>query len=638
MKGVTVLLALLAAVHCSSPPSGRQGETTPDFGSERAPTDPDSTDAAREVAVTSVVAVTIEPATLRLETQTTGMLAATAFDAEGGVVLGSTFSWASSDAAIVEVTPDGVVIGREIGTATVTATTEGVTGTADVIVTGPPIDRVVVAPTSRIMAVGEAITMSVTLFDARNAPIEDPRDVAFSTSDESIVSVDAGGLVTAVSGGAATVTTTVEGIEATSAFTVTAEPIDRVDVVPQSLRLIRGDTAQLVGAAFSGDTEETSVPLQWSSSDPTVATVDATGLVTSLDEGTTYVTATAAGVSGSVEVTVTFDFSQITAGGMHACGLVEGRAYCWGADGDLQLGHDAGAGPARVVTDLTFQRIAAGGRHTCAIDVDGKAHCWGRGDEGQRGDGSILGAALPAPVAGNHTFVAIAASSSGTCAVESGQLCCWGEYGESNSLTPVIMGPYTSPSMGAGHVCAVQGNAGYCFGDNADGQLGLNAFGGSFAPWQPVTGGFTFDRFGAGARHTCAMTTGGATACWGDNTFGQVGDGTNDPRSTPILISSPVALSRVSAGSEHTCALSLAGVPYCWGRNDVGQLGTGAAAGTVTTPTVATTVETFSAISAGGKFTCAISVDGDPHCWGDGTDGQLGRGGSSLVPRVVPGF
>lgn len=632
-----VIIGLVGAA-CAEPHSQPQSdaggmdvrEPVPDLGAG-------DTDVDGDAGAQQVVEVFVEPGTLSVALGTTATLKARAVDEDGGSI-DAAVSWTSSNSAVAEVTDTGVVIARALGDATVSAEVEGVTGSAEVTVTGPAVERVVVTPTNRMMAVGDTVMLTVTLFDALNAPIEDPRPTTFASSDEAVITVDDGGLVTAVGGGAATVTTEVEGHEATSAFTVTTVTIERIELDARTARLVRGDAVLLSATVFDSDGMQADVPVEWSSSDPGVAVVDDTGLVTGVSEGIATVSAGVGEVVAAAEVTVVFDFAQVTAGGAHACGIVEGIAYCWGDASDLQLGHDQGAAPARVQTDLRFLQLAAGASHTCGIALDGKAYCWGRGDEGQRGDGSMLPSALPAPVAGNHIFTAIAAGENATCAVESGQLCCWGAYGASTSLTPVVLGPYVAPAVGLDHVCTVQGTAGHCRGSNAEGQLGINSFGGSFTSWQPVTGGFTFDALAAGARHTCGTTTGGATACWGDNTLGQVGDGTNDPRATPILISAGVGLSRLTAGDAHTCGLSAAGALYCWGRNDRGQLGEGTSGGFRNMPVAASTAVAFGSVEAGSDFTCAVSLDGDPYCWGNGDLGQLGSGASTDAPSPVNGL
>src|SRR2546430_3935126 len=84
--------------------------------------------------------------------------------------------------------------------------------------------------------------------------------------------------------------------------------------------------------------------------------------------------------------------------------------------------------------------------------------------------------------------------------------------------------------------------------------------------------GVTWDRFTAGQAHACALSTDGTAYCWGDNTFGQLGDGTVTERDTPVAVAGGLRISRISAGADHTCGVTPAGGAYCRGDNNAGQL------------------------------------------------------------------
>ena len=182
----------------------------------------------------------------------------------------------------------------------------------------------------------------------------------------------------------------------------------------------------------------------------------------------------------------------------------------------------------------------------------------------------------------------------------------------------------------------------YCWGDNFYGQLGNGAFGNGTDQSIPtaVSGGHTFTSITAGRRHTCALTADGVGYCWGENVFGQLGTGsaTSTPVPAPTAVSGGLRFTSITAGSGHTCALTTAGAGYCWGSDNEGQLG-GASSGDKSTPTAVTGGLTFTSITAGRTHTCALTAAGAGYCWGSNGSGQLGDGTtlSRSVPTAVSG-
>ena len=135
----------------------------------------------------------------------------------------------------------------------------------------------------------------------------------------------------------------------------------------------------------------------------------------------------------------------------------------------------------------------------------------------------------------------------------------------------------------------------------------------------------------AGGYHTCAIPGDGSVSCWGYNGNGQLGDGTNTDRNTPTQISSlgtdRTAVS-IAVGYRNTCVILDDGSVSCWGNNNYGQLGDGTTTNR-NTPTQTSSLgtdRTAVAIDSGNQHTCAILDDGSVSCWGYNSNGQLGDG------------
>ena len=200
-------------------------------------------------------------------------------------------------------------------------------------------------------------------------------------------------------------------------------------------------------------------------------------------------------------------------------------------------------------------------------------------------------------------------------------------------------------SAGTQHTCALTTRGGVkCWGNNNFGQLGD----GTLLPNQgtpvDVTGlSSGVAAISAGSFHTCALTTAGGVKCWGSNLSGRLGDGTFfQHRLTPVdVVGLTTGVVAVSAGDRHTCALTSTGGVKCWGANHAGQLGSGATDYISSKPGDVTGLSTgVAAISAGRSHTCALTTTGGLKCWGVNSSGQLGDGTTTdrAAPVDVVGF
>jgi alpha-tubulin suppressor-like RCC1 family protein len=185
-----------------------------------------------------------------------------------------------------------------------------------------------------------------------------------------------------------------------------------------------------------------------------------------------------------------------------------------------------------------------------------------------------------------------------------------------------------------------------CWGDNRFGELGTGTNVNSTTPVDVSALGTNVAAITAGFTHTCALTTAGAVMCWGDNTSGQLGDGTTTNSPTPVpVVGLQSGVASISAGPEYTCAVMSNGTAKCWGDNYWGELGNGASTNSTTPVEVSglTGLSGVVAISAGGEtatHTCAFTNAGAAWCWGNGSYGENGDGRfqSGPYPGAVTGL
>ena len=288
-------------------------------------------------------------------------------------------------------------------------------------------------------------------------------------------------------------------------------------------------------------------------------------------------------------------------------------------------------------------QVAIGGSHTCALTASGDVLCWGANLYGQLGDGGSVDKLTPVSVHHVSSDVrAISAAWRYTCALStSGGVTCWGSDGWQRSVSGLRSG-VTAISTGEAHACALMADGGVlCWGDNDSGQLGDGTTTDQATPVAVQTLHSGVTAITIGKKHTCALTTGGEVLCWGNNSFGQLGDGAKENKVTPVAVDRlPSGVTAISAGGDHTCALLTTGEVFCWGSNVYGQLGDGANSSKTTPVAVNELHSGVAAIGAGYVHTCALTTDGAVHCWGGNYVGQLGDGSTlaKSIPTPVTGL
>jgi len=283
--------------------------------------------------------------------------------------------------------------------------------------------------------------------------------------------------------------------------------------------------------------------------------------------------------------------------------------------------------------------------HSCAITTGGGVKCWGEYWDGELGDGSLTSDVTAIALGGYHS-----------CALINSGVKCWGQniynqLGDGSAFgnyTPVpasnsplevigLTSGVTAIALGESHSCAIVNGGAKCWGDNSNGQLGNGSM---TTPSIPVvvrglTSGVT--TISLGYWHSCALVNSGVK-CWGYNGDGELGNGNTTMKLIPVAVRGLTSgVTAIALGAWHSCAL-VNGVVKCWGTNGSGELGDGSTTQRLI-PVAVSGLSGVTAIALGGSHSCAL-VNGGVKCWGYNGYGQLGDGSttSSNIPVMVNGL
>ncbi|TVP46064.1 MAG: hypothetical protein EA350_07740 [Gemmatimonadales bacterium] len=527
-----------------------------------------------------VAEVRVTPGTSTLPPGQTRQLTAVTLDAGGRTLANRAVTWTTSAPTVAEVSPGGVVTAVGNGSATITAASEGRSGTA-VITVALPVATVTVSPALDTLEAYETRNLQAVLRDSAGTVLTG-RTVTWTSSDPSVATINpVTGVLTGVDRGTVTITATSEDRSGTVSRVVVIRYRSLTTGASHACNLASGGIAWCwglngrdgrIGGAQLGDNEHSTIPIQ---------------------------------VPGGHR------FSRIATYGPTTCGIsLEGRAFCWGSNQWGVLGTGASTPqqsftPVPVAGGHTFIEISAGALHFCGVTAQGKAYCWGHNGMGELGTGNRTNSTTPVPAAPNLSFVRITAGSEYSCALTAaGQAYCWGYDGVGN------LGDGRPMSFGNTYV---------------------------LAPVQ-VTGGHGWRQLSAGRQHTCGVTVAGVAYCWGRNSS-RLGNGQGGETSTPSAVAGGHIFRSVSAGFYHSCGVTAEDAVYCWGLNGNGELGVTLAngsnvpvrAGTIT----ASEVSAANASGGAGLYTCAISPDRlTTRCWGRNDLGQLGNGTTTAAAAV----
>jgi alpha-tubulin suppressor-like RCC1 family protein len=317
----------------------------------------------------------------------------------------------------------------------------------------------------------------------------------------------------------------------------------------------------------------------------------------------------------------------ISISGTSCAPLTDGTIQCWGYNGSGNLGDGStlnsltAVTPYNNITNNPATQVSVGLYTTCAVFHDGTAECWG--NDGGNPAAPLLGN-------GTTTFSLSIVAVTGIDAAHPATAIAVG-----NAATCVLMADTT-----------VQ-----CWGSNSHGELGTGASGPQTCNLQwcstvpvPVPGlsGVTMVSVGGLADVVCAVKNDGSVWCWGSNSFSQLGNGSTASYVTsPVQIGGITTAAAVSVGYSSVCALLKDGTVQCWGNNTDGQMGNGTAGNAQTSPVTVSNItpaNPATAISVNENSACALLQDGTVQCWGYAFSGSLGSGESGaneLVPVPV---
>lgn len=338
----------------------------------------------------------------------------------------------------------------------------------------------------------------------------------------------------------------------------------------------------------------------------------------------------------------------IAAGGWHSLVVCnDGTVKAFGENASGQLGNGSTADsnvPVNVGTLNNIISVSAGGdqleAHSLALRSDGTIWSWGSNLYGGLGNGSTSGSTIPVQTFAQGTFTAISAGGWHSAAIRNDRtVWTWGwnmdgQLGDGSTNDRTI--PAQVPGLtdviqiaaGTYHTLALKANGTvWAWGDNFYGQVGNGTFGADIKTPIQVMGLNNVVKIAAGRFFSLAVKNDGTLWTWGQNLYGQLGDGTYDDRTVPVQVSGFTAAlpAQVAAGAFHCMAVKNDGTLWAWGRNTYGNLGDNTLTNRAV-PVQMIGISNVAGLSAGTNFSIVAKSDGTFWGCGRNASGQLGDG------------
>ena len=332
-------------------------------------------------------------------------------------------------------------------------------------------------------------------------------------------------------------------------------------------------------------------------------------------------------INGAQSNTVTIAIAgpiahKISAGREHTCVLNHaGGVLCWGHNEFGQLGNGTTTDsstpvPVKGLSSGVVSIASAGHGANCALTKTGSVWCWGTGEIGQLGNGARNDSNVPVQVL--------------------------------DPAGSAPLGGIVEIAAGQDHMCAVTSvGAAFCWGDNPSGILGDPQDNGAFTATPVQVSGLSSGvaSISGGSSYNCAVTTAGGVLCWG--TSGP--EGANGATSaTPMAVLNPAGsaplsgVAAIATGYDHACALTTEGTELCWGLNSAGQMGNGTEGNVYNLPTevlnssASAPLSGVIQITAGEQDSCVVTADGGILCWGYNAEGEIGENTRPHYDSPVP--
>ena len=349
---------------------------------------------------------------------------------------------------------------------------------------------------------------------------------------------------------------------------------------------------------------------------------------------------------------------RLTLGDSSTCVIKpDNSGWCAGGDGVGQLGNGAAkTGAQHSITRIDdaagFIMMSGGQAHACGIKADSSLWCWGESDNGRLGNGTTTpDQPSPSLVTGSYKWMQVSAGATTTCGIiNDGRIMCFGAGGAAgkgtasdapNPTAASDTGPWVNVSTGHATTCAIKTNGSlWCTGNDTAGTLGDNPGAtttGNYnflpvaepGPWMSVT---------VGRGMACAVKLDGSLWCWGDNTYGTIGNGMSGLPNifTPVRVDNGPWLSVAAASLSYTmCGTKMDGTAWCWGRNNNSQMGIGAVTANVLVPTQILDPGPWLNYIGNSGHTCGMRFDGSVACAGTDGNGRNGNGPTSATTSLV---